>query len=114
MSVLQSPGEVDPLVGVAAGPPAPEESEQVLRRRYVLRSLRRSPTFLVGVAILLFWVFMALFSVHVTRYGPLAIDPLHPFAHPSAATGSAPTKPDATCCLAPWPAPAPCSSSPPS
>jgi peptide/nickel transport system permease protein len=85
MSVLQPPGEVDPLVATTAAPPTPEESEQVLRRRYVLRSLRRSPTFLVGMALLLFWVFMALFSVHVTRYGPLSIDPLHSFAHPSAA-----------------------------
>lgn len=86
MSVLRSsPGEVDPLVGVAAEAPPSEESEQVLRRRYVLRSLRRSPTFLVGIALLLFWVFMALFSVHVTRYGPYAIDPLHAFAHPGAA-----------------------------
>lgn len=83
MSVLQpTPGGVDPLVGVPV--PAPEESEQVLRRRYVLHTLRRSPTFLVGLALLLFWVFMALFSTHVTRYGPYAIDPLHSFAHPSA------------------------------
>ena len=80
MSVLQPPpGGVDPLVGVAV--PA-EESEQVLRRRYVLRSLRHSPTFIVGVVLLLFWVFMALFSAHITRYGPYAIDPLHAFAHP--------------------------------
>ncbi len=85
MSVLQSPGEIDPLVPATATPSPPEESEQALRRRYVLRSLRRSPTFLVGLAILLFWVFMALFSVHVTKYGPYTIDPLHSFAHPSAA-----------------------------
>jgi peptide/nickel transport system permease protein len=84
MSVLDpTPERIDPLVG----PPAatPEESEQVLRRRYVLRSLRRSPTFLVGAGVLAFWIFMALFSTHVTRYGPLAIDPLHAFKPPSAA-----------------------------
>ena len=36
-------------------------SEQALRRRYAVRKLMRSPTFLVGLAILLFWIFMALF-----------------------------------------------------
>jgi peptide/nickel transport system permease protein len=83
VSVLQpAPGGVDPLVGVAV--PA-EASEQVLRRRYVLRSLRRSPTFIVGTVILLFWVIMALFSTHIAKYGPYAIDPLHAFAHPGGA-----------------------------
>jgi peptide/nickel transport system permease protein len=84
VSVVPQPpsglGPVDDLIGPA---PPTESSERVLRRRYVLRSLRRSPTFLVGAGILLFWVFMALFSVHVTRYGPLAVDPLHSLRAPS-------------------------------
>lgn len=58
--------------------------EQALRRRYVVRKLMRSPTFLVGLAILLFWIFMALFSTHVTRYGPFAIDPYNTLVGPSA------------------------------
>ena len=79
----QTPFEPGPLDDLVAPLPAAETSERVLRRRYVLRALRRSPTFLVGVGILAFWIFMALFSVHVTRYGPFTIDPLHSFAAPS-------------------------------
>jgi peptide/nickel transport system permease protein len=82
MSVLQSaPGGIDPLVDTLPVEP----SERAERRRYVLHSLRRSPTFLAGAAVLLFWIFMALFSTHITKYGPLATDPLHPFVHPGAA-----------------------------
>jgi hypothetical protein len=44
-------------------------TERSLRRRYVLRKLATSPTFLVGAGIIAFWVFMALFSRYVTRYG---------------------------------------------
>ena len=62
----------DELAAQAAPP-----SERVLRRRYVVRRLLRSPTFLVGAGIVLFWIFMALFSTHVTRFGPLDIDPYH-------------------------------------
>ena len=42
-------------------------AEQRRQRRYVVRTLFRSPTFLVGFVIVLFWVFMAIFSVHVTQ-----------------------------------------------
>ena len=59
-------------------------SEQNLRRRYVARKLLRSPTFMIGAGILLFWVFMALFSTHVTRYAPYTIDPYHTLTGPSA------------------------------
>ncbi len=59
-------------------------SEEGLRRRYVVRKLLRSPTFLIGVGILAFWVFMALFSTLVTRYAPNAIDPYHTLSGPSA------------------------------
>jgi peptide/nickel transport system permease protein len=56
---------------------AAEPSEGALRRRYVARRLLRSATFLIGVGVLAFWVFMALFSTHVTKFGPLDIDPYH-------------------------------------
>jgi peptide/nickel transport system permease protein len=59
-------------------------TERSLRRRYVLRKLATSPTFLTGVGIIAFWVFMALFSRYVTRYGPLETDPLHTLASPSS------------------------------
>ncbi len=42
-------------------------AEQRRQRRYVLHTLLRSPTFLVGLVVLLFWVFMAIFSTHVTQ-----------------------------------------------
>jgi peptide/nickel transport system permease protein len=85
MSVVpQPPPALGPLDDPTAVPLA-EQSERVLRRRYVLRALRRSPTFLAGAGILLFWIFMALFSAHVTRYGYLAVDPLHSLRAPSGA-----------------------------
>lgn len=59
-------------------------TEQALRRRYVARRLLHSPTFMIGLGIILFWVVMALFSRFITRFGPLEIDPLHTLAGPSA------------------------------
>ena len=59
-------------------------SEEGTRRRYVIRKLLRSPTFLIGAGILLFWVAMALFSTHLTRYAPNAIDPYNTLSGPSA------------------------------
>jgi peptide/nickel transport system permease protein len=60
-------------------------TERSLRRRYVVRRLATSPTFLIGAGIVAFWVFMALFSRHVTPYGPLQIDPLNTLRPPSSA-----------------------------
>ena len=72
---------------------------------YVVRALRRSPTFLIGAGILLFWVVMALFSVHITKCAP--VQPSNPLHHARPAerrrTGSAPTSSAATCCRARWP-----------
>lgn len=79
------PGPLDDLRPEAAPAAAAEPSERTLRRRYVLRSLWHSPTFLVGAGILLFWIFMALFSVHVSKYGPYSIDPIHALAPTSGA-----------------------------
>ena len=69
---MPGPSSLEELAAEAA-----ESSEGALRRRYVARRLLRSPTFMVGGGILLFWVFMALFSTHVTKFGPLDIDPYH-------------------------------------
>lgn len=65
-----------PLEGMEM-PGAAEPSERRLRRRYVVRRLLRSPTFLIGTGILVFWVFMAASSTHITKFAPLAIDPYH-------------------------------------
>ena len=42
-------------------------AEQKRQRRYLVRALLRSPTFMVGLLVVLFWVFMALFSAFVTQ-----------------------------------------------
>ena len=47
-------------------------------------ALRRSPSFLVGAAILLFWIVCALFGEHFTLYDPLADDIINSLAPPSA------------------------------
>ncbi len=74
----------DPLGDLAVGEPQ-ARGERAVRRRYVVRKLLRSPSFLVGAGILLFWVFMALFSGYVTPYGALEVDPLNTLAPPSSA-----------------------------
>ena len=45
----------------------------------------RSPSFLVGAAVLLFWIVCALFGPYFTPYDPYADDLLHTLAAPSAA-----------------------------
>jgi len=42
-------------------------AEQKRQRRYLIRALLHSPTFMIGIIIVLFWVFMALFSTFVTQ-----------------------------------------------
>ena len=42
-------------------------AEQKRQRRYLFRALLHSPTFMIGLIIVLFWVFMALFSTFVTQ-----------------------------------------------
>lgn len=78
MSYLPSPlPQPTPLDGMEMPGVAAAASERHLRRRYVVRSLLHSPTFLIGAFILLFWVFMAVLSTHVTKFNPLTIDPYH-------------------------------------
>ena len=79
--VPPSPGPMSDLPGLQ--PAVAEPTERVLRRRYVIRALWHSPTFLIGAGILLFWIVMALFSVHFTKYAPNDIDPFHSLAGPS-------------------------------
>ncbi len=42
-------------------------AEQKRQRRYLVSALLHSPTFMIGLIIVLFWVFMALFSTFVTQ-----------------------------------------------
>jgi peptide/nickel transport system permease protein len=53
-------------------------------RHEQLRRLRRSRTFVAGAAIVAFWVFCALFGELIAPHDPLAPDPLHALAGPSA------------------------------
>jgi peptide/nickel transport system permease protein len=57
-----------------------ERSELVQR----LQMLATSPTFVVGLAIVLFWIGCALFGRHVVPYDPLADDLLGSLAPPSS------------------------------
>ena len=59
-------------------------AEQKRQRRYLVRALLRSPTFMIGLIIVLFWVFMALFSTLVTQ-DPFAQDALQSLKSPSPA-----------------------------
>jgi len=56
-------------------------AEQRRQRRYLVQALFRSPTFLIGAGIVLFWIVMALFSTHFTM-SPYAVDPMHTLSPP--------------------------------
>ncbi len=58
--------------------------ERTVRRGHILRQLRRSPTFIVGSAMLLFWVVMALVGQYITPIGPFEIDPYNTLSGPDA------------------------------
>jgi peptide/nickel transport system permease protein len=59
-------------------------AEQKRQRRYLVKALLRSPTFMVGLIILLFWVFMAAFSTSITQ-SFTAQDAMNSLKAPSAA-----------------------------
>jgi peptide/nickel transport system permease protein len=50
----------------------------------IRRSALRSPTFLCGAAIVLFWIFCALFGSRLTPYDPLADDVINSLLPPSS------------------------------
>jgi len=58
--------------------------EQRRQRRYLVKALLRSPTFMTGFIIVLFWVFMALFSTYITQ-SPTDLDAMASLKAPSAA-----------------------------
>ncbi len=59
-------------------------AEQKRQRRYLVKALLRSPTFMTGLIIVLFWVFMALFSTFITQ-DPFAQNALESLKSPSPA-----------------------------
>lgn len=83
--VVAAPGDAE-----AVGPEqelradAAAMAEQRRQRRYLVRALLRSPTFMTGLGIVLFWAFMALFSTSFTQ-SPTAQDAFASLKAPSAA-----------------------------
>jgi peptide/nickel transport system permease protein len=63
---------------------AAASAEQRRQRRFLVRTLLRSPTFVVGCLIVLFWLFMAIFSVHITQ-DPTAVNASVTLQSPSGA-----------------------------
>ena len=55
---------------------AAASAEQRRQRRYLVKALLRSPTFVIGCLIVLFWIFMGIFSTSFTQAPALP----HPFA----------------------------------
>jgi peptide/nickel transport system permease protein len=57
--------------------------EQQRQRRYLAKALLRSPTFMTGLLIVLFWIFMAVFSTFITQ-SPFDVDAAVSLQAPSA------------------------------
>lgn len=70
----------DPLVQEAIG-----SGERTLQRQYVLHRLFRSPTFLIGAALVAFWVVCAIGWRAIAPQDPLAVHPLSTLNPPSHA-----------------------------
>ena len=66
----------------AADAVAPERERG--RIASTVAAMLRSPSFLVGAAIVLFWIFCALFGEYFTPYDPLADDIINSLAPPSS------------------------------
>lgn len=64
---------------------APGDRTLQAARFETLRALARSPSFLAGCAILLFWVVCALFGPHLVPLDPYASDPVNSLAPPDHA-----------------------------
>jgi peptide/nickel transport system permease protein len=81
--VATSPGAVAGRTEQEIQANAAAALEQRRQRRYVVRALLHSPTFMVGLCIVLFWVFMGIFSTHITQ-DPTAVDSMALLKGPSA------------------------------
>lgn len=86
--VERQPDVVKPLGGATADRRRREDgaaaaAERRRQRRYLVKALLRSPTFMIGAVIVLFWVFMALFSTAITK-SPTDVDAAAILQAPSA------------------------------
>ena len=68
---------------MAALPERPATDEAAIARRERWRALHRSPAFLIGLGIMLFWVGCALLGRALLRFHPYATDVLNALAPPS-------------------------------
>ncbi|HVX45615.1 MAG TPA: ABC transporter permease [Mycobacteriales bacterium] len=71
---------VDPPAAEAESAAAPDEHSA---RREQIRLLLRSPIFVVGALIVLFWIVCAIFGSMIAPHDPYAVDPLHSLQSPS-------------------------------
>ncbi|MEO9338851.1 ABC transporter permease [Mesorhizobium sp. SB112] len=74
MTVTKSPLDI----------PAPDVAGRGGSWAEMLRALLKSPTFLTGLCVVLFWIVCALFGEHLVPYDPLTSDILNTLAPPSA------------------------------
>ncbi len=72
--------------GAAPSPDAPANERVLTKQRFeTLRALARSPSFIVGAAILAFWLGCAVFGPLVVPLDPYASDPLNSLVPPDRA-----------------------------
>ncbi|MCT9934176.1 ABC transporter permease [Planotetraspora sp. A-T 1434] len=65
--------------------PADAKANRTRRnRRYIIKTLSTSPTFISGAVIVLFWVFVGVAWQLVVPHDPQAVDPFHSFEPPSS------------------------------
>ena len=81
---MPSSPEIQRIARTSSQADAAAAAEQKRQRRYLVKALLRSPTFMVGLVILLFWVFMAAFSTSFTQ-SYTAQDAMNSLQGPSAA-----------------------------
>ena len=71
-------------VAIAAQTLAPSETKRASRLRSGLKLLRRSNAAMIGLAIILFWLFIAAFAPKIAPYDPLEQDLMHRLEPPNA------------------------------
>jgi peptide/nickel transport system permease protein len=84
-AALHDPGAVGLLPPVTGGAAGAVDYSSARVRRELLRQLVRSPAFVIGAVILLWWVVCALFGRSFSPYNPTAGSLLQFNAHPSGA-----------------------------
>jgi peptide/nickel transport system permease protein len=74
---------IDPPATAAEPAEPAEPREEARARREQLRLLLRSPIFIVGLLVVLFWIVCAIFGPMIAPRDPYAVDPLHSLQSPT-------------------------------